>query len=67
MRDAFVTVPPLEPNVAASFRFSDLLVVGPEEGFMERTVRISRLGVDEAAADRAAIRAAVPARTGRVT
>jgi hypothetical protein len=45
----------------------DLLVVGDEERFVERTIRISRLAAEEAATARAAIRAAIPARTGRVT
>ena len=34
---------------------------------MERTIRIGRLEGDEAEAARAALRAAVPPRTGRVT
>jgi hypothetical protein len=48
-------------------RFLDLLIVGEEDRFVERTVRITQLppaGADEASA---AIRAATPARTGRVT
>jgi len=41
--------------------------VGDENRFVERTIRISRLAAEEAHAARAAIRAAIPARTGRVT
>jgi hypothetical protein len=50
-----------------TLRFLDLLVVGEESRFVERTVRIVELPPAEAAAARARIVAAVPARTGRVT
>jgi hypothetical protein len=50
-----------------TLRFLDLLVVGEENRFVERTIRIGRLAAEEADAARAAIRAAIPARTGRVT
>jgi hypothetical protein len=48
-------------------RFLDLLVVGDEDSFVERTIRITQLSPTEAATARTAIRAAIPARTGRVT
>jgi hypothetical protein len=48
-------------------RFLDLLVEGDEDNFVERTIRITRLPRAEADAARAAVRAAMPARTGRVT
>ena len=57
----------LRAQTPGTLRFLDLLVVGDEDRFVERTIRISRVTADEAAAARAAIRAAVPARTGRVT
>jgi hypothetical protein len=41
--------------------------VGDDHRFVERTVRIGRLAAAEAERARAALRAAVPARTGRVT
>jgi hypothetical protein len=41
--------------------------VGDKDRFVERTIRISRLAAAKADAARAALRAAVPARTGRVT
>jgi len=48
-------------------RFLDLSIAGDEDSFVERTIRIGRLAAAEATAARAALRAAVPARTGRVT
>ncbi len=48
-------------------RFLDLLIVGEEDRFVERAVRITQLPPAEADAARTAIRAATPARTGRVT
>ncbi len=48
-------------------RFLDLRIVGDEDGFVERTIRIRQLGPAEADTARAAVRGAVPARTGRVT
>ena len=48
-------------------RFLDLLIVGDEDRFVERTIRISQLAAADAAAARATILAAIPARTGRVT
>jgi hypothetical protein len=41
--------------------------MGDQDSFVERTVRITRLAPAEAEAAGAAIRAAIPARTGRVT
>lgn len=57
----------LRARIPGTLRFLDLLVVGDDDRFVERTVRISRLASEETAAARAAIRAAIPARTGRVT
>jgi hypothetical protein len=48
-------------------RFLDLLIVGDEDRFVERTIRLRQLPPAEADAARANIRAAIPARTGRVT
>jgi len=44
-----------------------VLVVGDENRFVERTIRIGRLAAEEADTARAAIRATIPARAGRVT
>lgn len=54
-------------TIPGTLRFLDLLVEGDERRFVERTIRISALPPAEAAAARAAIRAAIPPRTGRVT
>ena len=59
--------PGLRARIPGTLRFLDLLVVGDEDRFVERTIRISRLAAAEADAARAALRAAVPARSGRVT
>jgi hypothetical protein len=53
--------------VPGTLRFLDLLVHGDDARFLERTIRIRRLEGAEADAARAALRAAVPPRTGRVT
>jgi hypothetical protein len=53
--------------VPGTLRFLDLLVRGDDAHFLERTIRIRRLEGAEADAARAALRAAVPPRTGRVT
>jgi hypothetical protein len=47
-------------------RFLDLMIAGDAHRFVERTIRIRRLPPAEADAARAAIRAAIPPRTGRV-
>jgi hypothetical protein len=57
----------LRAQTPGTVRFLDLSVVGDEDKFVERTIRIRRLLPDEAEAARARIRAAIPARTGRVT
>ena len=57
----------LRAQTPGTLRFLDLLVVGDEDRFVERTVRILRLAGQEVDAARAEIRAAIPARTGRVT
>ena len=54
-------------TIPGTLRFLDLLVVGDERRFVERTVRIAELPPAEAAAARARILAAIPPRTGRVT
>ncbi len=59
--------PGLRARIPGTLRFLDLLIVGDEDHFVERTIRISRLAAAEATAARAALRAAAPARTGRVT
>ncbi|HEY7436796.1 MAG TPA: hypothetical protein VIE41_16770 [Methylomirabilota bacterium] len=59
--------PRLRDRIPGTLRFLDLLVVGDDHRFVERTVRIGRLAAAEAERARAALRAAVPARTGRVT
>ena len=56
----------LRAQTPGTLRFLDLLIMGHEDRFVERTIRISRLA-PEAAEAREAIRAAIPARTGRVT
>jgi len=53
--------------VPGTLRFLDLLLHGDDARFVERTIRIRRLEGLEAEAARAALRAAVPPRTGRVT
>jgi hypothetical protein len=53
--------------IPGTLRFLDLLVVGAEHRFVERTIRVTELPPAEAAAARASIVAAIPARTGRVT
>ena len=47
-------------------RFLDLSITGEQDRFVERTIRITRLPAEQTAAARAAIRAAIPPRTGRV-
>ena len=59
--------PGVRARIPGTLRFLDLLIVGDEDRFVERTIRIGRLAAAEATAARAALRAAVPARTGRVT
>jgi hypothetical protein len=46
--------------------FLDLAILGDEDRFVERTIRISQLPSEQADAAKAAISAALPARTGRV-
>ncbi len=57
----------LSKQIPGTLKFLDLLIVGDDDRFVERTIRISRLAAEETAAARAAIRAAIPPRTGRVT
>jgi hypothetical protein len=64
---ASAAAPGLRAQIPGTLKFLDLLIVGDENRFVERTIRISRLAAEETAAARAAIRAAIPPRTGRVT
>lgn len=64
---ASAAAPGLRAQIPGTLKFLDLLIVGDEDRFVERTIRISRLAAEQADAARAAIRAAIPARTGRVT
>jgi hypothetical protein len=57
----------LRAQTPGTVRFLDLTIMGDEDRFVERTIRIRRLPAAEAEAARARIRAAIPARTGRVT
>jgi hypothetical protein len=57
----------LRASTPGTLRFLDLLIVGDEDRFVERTIRITQLPPAETPAARAAIQAAIPARTGRVT
>ena len=57
----------LRAQIPGTMRFLDLLVVGDEDRFVERAIRIGRLAAEEGHAARAAIRATTPPRTGRVT
>jgi hypothetical protein len=57
----------LRAQTPGTVRFLDLLIVGDEDSFVERTIRITQRAPAEAETARAAIRAAIPARTGRVT
>jgi hypothetical protein len=59
--------PGLRARIPGTLRFLDLLIVGDEDRFVERTIRISRLPAAEADRARAALQSAIPARTGRVT
>lgn len=54
-------------RIPGTLRFLDLLIVGDEDRFVERIIRISRLAAEETGAARAALHAAIPVRTGRVT
>src|SRR6266446_1650576 len=54
-------------TIPGTLRFLDLLVVGDENRFVERTIRVAELPSAEAATARARILAATPPRTGRVT
>ena len=57
----------LRAQTPGTVRFLDLLIVGDEDSFVERTIRIRQLPPAEADAARARIRALIPSRTGRVT
>jgi hypothetical protein len=66
-QSATAAAPGLRDRIPGTLRFLDLLIEGDEDRFVERTIRISRIAPEETAAARAALRAAIPARTGRVT
>jgi len=57
----------LRAQTPGTTRFLDLSIVGEQDRFVERTIRITRVSQEETEAARAAIRAAIPPRTGRVT
>jgi hypothetical protein len=59
--------PGLRARIPGTLTFLDLLVAGDENRFVERIIRISRVAAGETDAAGAAIRAAIPPRTGRVT
>ena len=61
------TVSGRRASTPGTLRFLDLQIVGEEDRFVERTIRIIQLTPAEAAAAKAAVLAAMPARTGRVT
>ncbi|HTE65686.1 MAG TPA: hypothetical protein VK736_05465, partial [Candidatus Binatia bacterium] len=61
------TAPALRARIPGTLRFLDLLIEGNEDRFVERTVRINRIAPEETPAAWAALRAAIPPRTGRVT
>jgi len=56
----------LRAQTPGTTRFLDLWIVGEQDRFVERTIRIARVSPAETAAARTAIRAAIPPRTGRV-
>jgi hypothetical protein len=66
-QSATAVAPGLRAQTPGTVRFLDLSIVGDEDSFVERTIRIRRLASAEAEAARARIRAAIPPRTGRVT
>jgi hypothetical protein len=66
-QSATAAAPGLRDRIPGTLRFLDLLIEGDEDRFVERTIRISRIAPEETATARAALRAAIPARTGRVT
>jgi hypothetical protein len=59
--------PGLRAPTPGTLRFLDLQIVGDENRFVERTIRINQLTSTEADAARAAITAGITVRTGRVT
>src|SRR5499425_1465510 len=56
----------LRVQTPGTTRFLDLWIVGEQDRFVERTIRITRVSPAETAAAKMAIRAAIPPRTGRV-
>src|SRR5215471_15423002 len=56
----------LRAQTPGTTRFLDLWIVGEQDRFVERTIRIARVSPAETAAAKMAIRAAIPPRTGRV-
>ncbi len=57
----------LRAQTPGTTRFLDLSIVGEQDRFVERTIRITRVSQEDTEAAGAAIRAAIPPRTGRVT
>jgi hypothetical protein len=66
-QSAKAAAPGRRAQTPGTVRFLDLLIVGDEDRSVERTIRLRQLPPAEADAARAKIRAAIPARTGRVT
>jgi hypothetical protein len=66
-RSATAVAAGLRAQTPGTVRFLDLSIAGDEDSFVERTIRLRRLPTAEAEAAKARIRAAIPARTGRVT
>ena len=59
-QSATAVAPGLRAQTPGTVRFLDLSIVGDEDSFVERTIRIRRLASAEAEAARARIRAAIP-------
>ena len=66
-RSEAATAAGLRTQTPGTVRFLDLTIEGDRDSFVERTIRIAQLAPAEADRARAAIRAAIPSRTGRVT
>ncbi len=54
-------------KIAGTTTFLDLLVVGDKDNFVEHTIRITQISAAKAVTARAAMLAATPVKTGRVT
>ncbi len=65
-QSAAATAPARRTRIPGVTRFLDLMIQGDEDNFVERRLRIRELTGADARSARAAILAAIPARTGRV-